>query len=402
MSVSKKLFLIFFTSIIFILNCHSECLTSEKFNYTVDFPEGVQIDTMEEDESIVTLSHKFFQLKCILRIWGQDKYKTSLDAMNDTMKKLSLKHDVSECNWRNVQCAVSLFEGTIEGVSVTGWAECIPLPAGKGYLTVMTYADQQVAENLEPVMLSILDSVIIDHASMSQSGLITSMVYPPQGKQEVTLNICGKTVKTQIDKSDSEANQFVLDREWNIFMVYAQNLDIAKPKEAEILIPSWQRFYRIVAKDSMGRLKTVSNDIYKTYMPLLTSSDQATNDLMMAQDLLTWTQNFEYNRDAHQTEHADITNVIDTICGKGNDCDSRSMLLAVLMKNIGMDTCFFISAQYGHAMFGIHLEGKQGQSIKVDETEYLVGETTAKNVTIGKIAQDMSDRKFWYPVEFYY
>jgi len=401
MSFTKKILALIITSAFFAFSSFAECITSEKFNYTIDFPEGIQIDDMEQDETIVVLSHKIFQLKCLLRIWPAQSYKTSKAALEDSMKKLSLQNEIMECKWRNLPCAVSMFEGTIEGVSSNGWAECIPLPDNKGYLTVMTYASHEVSENLEPVMVSILDSVIIDYASTMESGLITSVFYPPQGKQDVTLKIGNNTIKTSIDKSDSEANQFVLDREWNIFLIYAQNLDISKPNESKVLIPAWQRFYRIVAKDSMGRLKTVSNDIYKTYMPLLTSPDSATNDLTLAQELLTWTQNFEYNRDAQQIEHADITNVIDVINGKGNDCDSRSMLLAVIMKNLGMDTCFFISAQYGHAMFGIHLEGKQGQTIKVDNTEYLVGETTAKDVTIGKIAQDMADRKYWYPVEFY-
>ena len=37
----------------------------------------------------------------------------------------------------------------------------------------------------------------------------------------------------------------------------------------------------------------------------------------------------------------------------------------------------------------------------LDEKEYLFGETTAKNVTLGMIAADMQDRTKWIPVELY-
>ena len=45
--------------------------------------------------------------------------------------------------------------------------------------------------------------------------------------------------------------------------------------------------------------------------------------------------------------------------------------------------CIFVSPVYSHAMTGVLLPGKQGQTIHVDGADYLVGETTAKGLTFG-------------------
>ena len=63
----------------------------------------------------------------------------------------------------------------------------------------------------------------------------------------------------------------------------------------------------------------------------------------------------------------------------------------------------FISAQYSHALLGVYFPDKQGQTIKVDDglagKEYLVGETTAKGLTLGLMPASMADRKHWMAVE---
>lgn len=402
MNKLKTFFLTLFLFSGAIFTISSECITSENFCYTIDFPEGIQIDEMEPDESIVSLSHKYFQVKTILRIWPQNQYKSSKEALTESMKKLSLKAEISECSWRNLNCSVAMFEGSLMGTESKGWAESIPLPQDKGYLVVMSYADVQVAKDLESVMISILDSVIFDKGSSMDSGLITSVFYPKTGTQDLTLSIGSKTIRTKIDKSDSQANQFVMDREWNIFLVYAQNLRMEKPDQAAILISAWQRFYRLITKDAMTRLKKVSADIYKAFMPELMAPEEADNQLLLTQSLLTWVQEFEYSRNDQQSQKADIANVLEVLNGAGSDCDARSMLMAILLKNMGVDTCFFVSAQYSHALFGANIEGKQGQTIKAGDKEYLTGETTARNITLGKMPADMQNREYWFPVEFYY
>ena len=52
-------------------------------------------------------------------------------------------------------------------------------------------------------------------------------------------------------------------------------------------------------------------------------------------------------------------------------------------------------------MLGVAFPDKKGQTIHVDGADYLVGETTAKNLTLGMMDASMQDRDKWYPVMFY-
>ena len=86
------------------------------------------------------------------------------------------------------------------------------------------------------------------------------------------------------------------------------------------------------------------------------------------------------------------------LCGQGNDCDSRSMLVCVLLRAAGLESFMLISREYSHAMATFE-NWAPGQKYEVQGTgrEFLMGETTA-NVTWGTIAQEHADRSKWIPV----
>ena len=115
--------------------------------------------------------------------------------------------------------------------------------------------------------------------------------------------------------------------------------------------------------------------------------------------LLNWVQNFDYKRDNSKKTSSDFTNLIDTFLGGGSDCDSRSMLMCVLLKNIGIDSVLFVSREYSHAVYGADINS-WGAKIKVEGKEYLLGETTAKDIKPGLIAKEFSDTSKWIPIVF--
>lgn len=271
--------------------------------------------------------------------------------------------------------------------------ECLFLRK-KGILTVLAYSPESQAFDTEQMMISVLDAIFIDKGSFAEPGLITTLAFPSEGKKDVKLKIAGKSVNTTIDNVDSKASQFLIDREFDVFKYYAAT-------KSPLMYDAWIRFYRLIARDSLGRLKKASFDIWSALQAESMKKDGSNPDAALAQILLNWVQEFGYERVSANSDKADFTNLPDVLAGRGSDCDSRSMLLAVILKNCGMDTCMFVSEIYSHAMFGICLPDKEGQKIKVDDKEYLVGETTAKNLTLGKIDAQMQDRSKWRAIEMY-
>ena len=151
------------------------------------------------------------------------------------------------------------------------------------------------------------------------------------------------------------------------------------------------------------RVKRAAFDIYSNLWTDAEKKDSSNPNAALAQILLTWTQNFNYDRKSASPEKADIESIPAILEGGSSDCDGRSLLLMCILKNCGIDACMFLSAEYSHALLGVYLPEKQGQTISIQEEngtkDYLVGETTAKNVTLGMIPADMQDRSKWISVE---
>ena len=390
-------------SIIFLLylicfSAFAEIITSEKFSYSIDFPEGYEILDMEQDETTVIFKNKYLQAHALIRVWPESKFKSADAALKDTLSRIKATADYSEAIWRRQKCSIASFESTLllPDEAAQGWGACIPLPQKKGYLSILSYSPKKVFEDLGQVLVSVLDSVLIDAGSFREPGLITSAFYPRKAPKAINLTISGKSIPTQIDSIDAEASQFVIDREFSVFSFYAAN-------NLPEMYDAWVRFYRLLARDSMERVKKVSFDIYTALREDCEKKDSANPDAALAQALLYWSQDFHYERKSSTYDKADIESIPAILEGGSSDCDGRSLLLMCILKNCSLESCMFISSQYSHALLGVYLPGKQGQTIKVDDGEggkdYIVGETTAKNLTLGMMPANMTDRKNWMSVE---
>ena len=154
----------------------------------------------------------------------------------------------------------------------------------------------------------------------------------------------------------------------------------------------------MIYRDNAGRMQQAAADIYNTLYPELKKAAPQDADIKYAQKLLSWVQGFDYER-AHNKNESDFTSIPAAISGKGSDCDSRSMLISILLNYAGLNTAILISSEYSHAVVVTDIPAP-GQTFTMENgREYLFGETTAK-VTWGMIAKDHADRTKWIPVSF--
>ena len=385
-----------FFSIIFsfLFNAFADVFPVPEFGYAVDFPEGFSLDDGTEDFSMLLFNHTMLPVQVLMKVWPFDSYKSSEDMMRGAFSKLGAEGDIASFRWRNRNCVVSkltLKNAALKGEH-SGWGCGIPLAEKKGWLMVLGYAPSDVSFDCDQFLLSILDAVMPDSGSFRDCGIITSYAYPSATKKELVLNIGKHKIKTQIGVDDEDAAQFVIDREWAVFSLFAST------KHA---VDAWLRFYRMVARDSLGRTRRIAFDVQNALTPSLQKSDVVSANATLAQTLLNWVQYFKYDRASRTADKADFAPLPAVLSGGSSDCDSRSMLVAVLLRHMGVDACMFVSPEYSHAMLGVSLPGKQGQSILVSGREYLVGETTAKDLTLGMMDAAMQDREKWIPVLFY-
>ena len=383
----KKLF--YFLFIIFAITSYSfsEQITDRDFGFSLDIPEGFEIADYTEDGMSYVFSHPNIPVTLVMKLTEEKNAKSAAEVLNRNLKKLNASGETDSFKWNGTVCGISNFSMSLDD-NYSGWAVSAPVKIQDYYVILLCYAPES-KKGCDQFIISTINSLSINNEYLNTPGIITSYAFPPEGSESVLLKIGGKEIKTSLDKSDEEAAKFVIDLEYSVLNLYANH---KMWKEA------WQRYYRMIYRDNAGRLQQTAKNIYDSIYPELKKSKPQDADIKYAQALLSWVQTFGYERTQSKIE-SDFTSLPASIKGKGSDCDSRSMLVSVLLNYTGIDTAMLISREYSHAVVVTDIPAP-GQTFTMENgREYLFGETTAR-VTWGMLAQDQADRTKWIPVTF--
>lgn len=344
----------------------------------IDLPEGFKLDSSNGENSF-QLQSTVAPVHAIVQIHKPGKYESTFDAMKTTIQKFGLKGDTDSFEWRGNKAAVSIFNGTLMGIPSAGYGAAALIPEDNSIIAVLAWASQVDAEKCNSYMTSLIDSIYVDMESYYSCGLLTEYTFPKKEEKKISLTIDERRIQTTLDSSDKEASEYLVDREYQVLLMY-QNSDFWKE--------AWQRYYRMIFRDSCGRLRQAAFDIYNALAPSCKDSTD------LAQKLLNWTQKFKYEREKNSS---DFTSLPSILLGSGSDCDSRSLLLAVLLQAMNEDAIFFVSSEFKHAIAGFASD-HPGFSFTVNGIQYLTGETTVKGVSWGKIDGTQTDFSKWIVV----
>lgn len=388
---TRKLFILFLILSLNIVSAFSEQFTFDELNFTMDIPEGFTLTDASQNGDSFFFETKLMPVKFALKFYDTEIYSDSKTTISETIKQLNAKGTIEDVNWYGRNCNISSFQFVMPDQKLySGWAFSVQVPLKdnpkvKTNILILTYADSQISRDCDQYMLSILDNVYLCREDFRRAGPVTTFAFPQTKPSPVTLNIGGKTISSTVDEDAIERSKFVLEREYAVLRIYANQKNW---KEA------WQRYYRQLFRESFSAFDTVSTDIYKALLPSAQKANFSHPEIEILQMLLDWVQDMQYERD-HKNQ--DFTVPVAAIQGYGCDCDSRSMLMCIILEHLGIKTELFISREYSHAVFGAAVN-VQGAAINIDNMDYVLGETTAK-VNFGLIAQEQSDTKKWIEVD---
>lgn len=108
--------------------------------------------------------------------------------------------------------------------------------------------------------------------------------------------------------------------------------------------------------------------------------------------LVTLVQNIEYKRPGGKL---DLLTPYQTLGERYGDCDTKSMLLYVLLTRSGYRCALFWSYRYAHVMLGIAVNSS-GASKQKDGVQYYFLETTYPGWRIGQMPPSVSLQHYWY------
>lgn len=385
MKFFKKIFAAIFSLAIFCAASRAELFSSSHYGWTLDLPEGFFLSDATDDGLSYFFEHEFMKVRLAIKIFPSGKFQRNDLAMEDVLNKLNADGEIDGFLWRERQVSVANFSFQIPGnkTAQSGWGISASLPKSGANIVVLCYADSENSNDVQQFIVSALDSIVLEDDDWRKPGIITSYAFPAQQKKDIALKIDGKNIFTKIPGDASDSANFVIEREFSVLTLYAARKNW---KEA------WQRYYRLIFREAYSKFDDAAKDIRNALGGNALNSRQSNFEIL--KKLLAWTQDFQYNRNQNSSDFNDLASVLQN---KGSDCDSRSLLLCVLMEHYGVKSELFISMEYSHAICGFDLAGS-GARINVDGTNYLLCETTA-HVDPGLVAQEHSETSKWISVD---
>ncbi len=169
----------------------------------------------------------------------------------------------------------------------------------------------------------------------------------------------------------------MIEREARILVQYKEDRDEA-----------WRRFYRMIYRDSFGRLQPIFTALEAGVQ------SRAVTRQELPKRLLEWVQSYSYSRTQSM---ADILAPLASAVHRTGDCDSRGLLYAAALEYFGIDAVLLVSSEYKHSLVGVDTTGG-GARFPFDGKKYLIAETTDQ-VDIGLLPQSMADPAGWVGVQ---
>lgn len=193
------------------------------------------------------------------------------------------------------------------------------------------------------------------------------------------------------------------DRHRMNFKVDKDNIPKSKKNRLSYRVTNnfkWGEFYKHLANHDAALL----DQLYASFSKI--QKEKKMNRRKFAEFIITSIQSIEYNyiktKPCNGTEdYPCVGNVrlgifapVEFSANLKGDCDSRTVLLFVLLSKFNYDVAILNSDKYLHSVLGISLPAR-GKYKTYNRKKYYFVETTAKGCPIGYLPKDMSSLRYW-------
>lgn len=348
-------------------------LGSPEWGYAVDLPEGYELAERDGSERY-HFTHSLYPADLQIALYKRERFADATTALSFVTAQFPSDGPRVAFEWRHRTAAI----GQLAFPEHSGWAVALELANNKGWLVMATYAEEKRATELEPLLVSTLDAVFTDDGSYFEAGPMTAFAWGKQKEIEASYDDGTTKLQVPFDTIDAEANQSIVDREFSLLTSYL---------DTPYVYAAWKRYYRLIWRDAWARFEKSA---------FILGNSLPRDPAKLAARLLAWTQQFTYERNF---EGSDFKNLPDAFANRTGDCDSRALLMVLLLNQMGVDAVLLVSPEYSHALAAVDCPG-EGARFETGGKKYLIADTTSKT-PIGRIAADMADPSKWFAVDFY-
>ena len=148
----------------------------------------------------------------------------------------------------------------------------------------------------------------------------------------------------------------------------------------------WARIYQIVYTSSFPTIISIADGFNQIF------SSENLNGIDRVSFVISFVQHMKYERPGGTL---DLLAPLGTLAKRYGDCDTKAMLIYVLLERMGVDCAMMWSHNYKHAMLGINISAR-GDYKKFNGKKYYFLETTYPGWAIGVLPPDFRNKRFWF------
>ena len=195
-------------------------------------------------------------------------------------------------------------------------------------------------------------------------------------KYDLNFRLLEKEVKAAMDYIDALAEMSYRD--------LSLKIRYPDPITAERIV--WAEVYRRVFNNSNPKMKS----ILEGFNRIFNKEKLGAKDKIIF--IFTFVQNIPYERPGGVL---DLLPPLGTLAYRYGDCDSKAILLYVILEKMGVDCAMLWSYNYKHAMLGVAVSGS-GHYKTFNGKKYFFLETTYPRWDIGELPPEFKNKRFWF------
>jgi len=373
MKKNLQLFLLFLTAS-FSLGAYEVTLTGGS---RMDIPEAWELD--ESNPSVPSWYSPDRRAAAEVMLWAPDTWE-NLEVFVENARPEGAVGDVSYFKCWDGDAALANWTFSASGGSFRGWFLFV---AGSGPdVRVSAISAVEEFSERQPFLLSVLDSYIPGKDWRLSPGPVSTFleITGEANCEEVRVMFGDTELSWEQNPAGLQASQDMIEREALVLSAY-----VTVP---ELFYPAWERYYRLIYRDSYSRLNSLSEALGNGPLPLNAPDRRA-----VAEKLLSWLQSFTYG----STEgFSDLLSPAAACSSRTGDCDSLSLVLVILMDHYGVEGKLLLSQQAHHALAALDIPGK-GMRYAEGENSWIVAELTS-SMPLGELPERLSGVSDWFGI----
>lgn len=393
--------------------------------FSIDLPEGF-VFLGGDGSSKFSFGLPDGSVEIDLIAYPDDRFEEAREGAEDTVRRLSGRGSFAAFDYQGRGAALGELSFGSGRSAMRGYGlfvNDVAPPADSGGepydLVVLAYAPADGYDGYADFVASAIDGFSIDYGRRAAPGPLGAASRAAVGTarpRPVSLRFGEAEIRTEWNPAEAALSQELVEREYRVLTAYGRSPDLIDAAIA--------RFYRMAFRDAAPSLDRLALELSAAWesgawagkKPKAVAAGAGTaatasgaagtakagprfgataEPRAYAEALLAWVQGFAYERDP---DGSDVVNPISAAFERRGDCDSRALVMAILLRRENIRSIMMVSLEHEHALAAVDAPGP-GARFPFDDGAWLVAETTAK-VGIGMIDSTQADPAAWIGVAF--